>query len=107
MARVPVNHLAYTTMLALALAGCGSSDDSDGSATGAGGGAGQGAGGNGGNGGLLFDGSLGDSPLGPLDATRFEGGADAICGTTSFSTTRTPANILFVVDRSGSMNCNA
>ena len=108
-------NLAVASILATAVFGlmvaCGS-DDSDGDGDGgssasAGSGSGSGTGGsaangNGGSGsGSFFDASgTGDAAADSLDP-------DAACATSTVSATLTAANLLFVIDRTGSMNCNA
>ncbi|MET0594082.1 MAG: vWA domain-containing protein [Polyangiaceae bacterium] len=69
-----------------------------GSGTG-GGGTGGASGGTGGEGGTgIIVGPGADSGLGPSDASG--------CASTSIKADLLPANLLFVIDRSGSMNCN-
>ena len=110
--------LAIASILATAVFGvmigaCGG-DDSDGSGTG-GSAAGSGSGGSGGSGGAT-GGSGGTSGSGGTFINT-EGGVgdssypdgfdpDAACAATEFKATLTPANLLFVIDRTGSMNCN-
>src|SRR4051812_18188539 len=88
--------------LSMAVPGCGSDDSGDAEAEQLGHGAGgaSGAGGGGLDGGL-FETGLGDASLGGDG----QGLADA-CAAAHETATRIPANILFVIDRSGSMNCN-
>lgn len=94
-----------TTLLLLAALGCGSGGGGDNttssgshSAGGAGGAGGKGGAGQGGEGaGFIFDG--GNPSGGGEDA-------DAACAVSNVAATLIPANILFVIDRSGSMNCN-
>jgi hypothetical protein len=107
---------AVLPLLAIAVAtatACSSSDDgvqspdkgSGGSASGAGGnssggsGPGGATGGSGGAGGTgIIVGPGADSGLGPSDATG--------CASSSVKADLLPTNLLFVIDRSGSMNCN-
>jgi hypothetical protein len=103
--------LALTGFAALSLAyfGCGSDDGGQGSAGGGGtsasGGGGSGGtstggtdtGGAGGTGSIAFGGAAGGGGTGA--------GPDA-CASTIVASKLVPANLLFVIDRSGSMNCN-
>ena len=105
--------LLVGTALLTALGGsffaCGSSTD-DATNGGIGAGAYGGSSGGGGTGGMLnpdsgtggafFDGSLGDTASEGLDP-------DSACTATNLSATLLAANILFLIDRTGSMNCNA
>ncbi len=61
-----------------------------------GGAGGSGGGTTGGAGGELID----------IDAGMSGGGGEMACAVSTVDATLTPANILFVIDRSGSMNCN-
>lgn len=112
-------NLAIASILAAAffgvVAACGS-DDSDGGSGNSGSGAGSGAGGGtggssasgggggsaaSGTGGSFFDsGNLGDGPT----ADSFD--PDATCAESEYTATLKPANMLFLIDRTGSMNCN-
>jgi len=99
--------LAAMVVLSLvASAGCGNSADSASNGSGSGGGGnkdgggGSSAGGTGGSGYLNTDGSVGDAAV----SDAFD--PDAQCAATDVKAERTPANILFLIDRSGSMNCN-
>ena len=97
------------------VAACGSSSDDGGTGgkgTGgsSGAGTGGGTGGSAADGGLIGDGSSGsggaflDGSPGETSADAFD--PDAACATTTVSATLTPANLLFLIDRTGSMNCN-
>lgn len=101
--------LASSLALAFAFAGCGS--DSGGSGTAGGGGSGTGGSGAGGSGtgGI----SLGGSGGGSGGGISFGGGGSGTGGSSSDACASTlvqgdlvPANLLLVIDRSGSMNCN-
>jgi hypothetical protein len=91
---------------------CGSSSDSGGAnpgggaSAGAGGGGGSGA--DGGGGMITPDGGGGYIDVGTGNDVVSEGfDPDAACAASTVSATLTPANILFLIDRTGSMNCNA
>jgi Mg-chelatase subunit ChlD len=102
---------AATAALALAYVGCGSNSDSGGnggSANGAGaGGSGQGgtaASNSGGSGAILLGGSGGTAAGGGSGGGG--GSSGDACAQTVVNGTLKSANLLFVIDRSGSMNCN-
>ncbi len=108
--RLSISLAALTTALALASA-CGSSnDDSSGSSSESGGAAGAATGGDAsglagdtGNGGSLGNTGGGSSGSGSTGT----GGNKDECAASEQNAKLTPANLLFVLDRSGSMNCNA
>lgn len=67
----------------------------------------SGAGGDGGAGGSTSSSGDGGSIFTDLDASApSDASSDANCGISTVAATLIPANILFVIDRSGSMNCN-
>src|SRR5262245_31052761 len=80
-----------------ALASCGDDSEATGVLPPGGGDASNG----GGNDGPVFGENDGSGGLG--DASNL---FDAACAATTVAARRAPANILFIVDRSGSMNCN-
>jgi Mg-chelatase subunit ChlD len=97
-----------TAGLGLAAA-CG--DSGDGSSSGASGASGSGGSSNGNSG--FSSGGFGSSGLDDASSGGASGGngdasfnPDAACAATNVAAEKTPANILFIVDRSGSMNCN-
>lgn len=90
-------------LVLVATSACSKTDDTATNNTGAGGSKSDGGGGTAGSGGtgiLMTDGSIGDGQV----SDGFD--PDAQCAANSMKATRTPANILFLIDRSGSMNCN-
>lgn len=94
---------SIVSLVVVALSACSSQEDSATNAFGTGGGthdASTGSGGTGGTGVLATDSSVGDTQV----SDGFD--PDAQCASTSLKATRTPANMLFLIDRSGSMNCN-
>jgi hypothetical protein len=98
---------ASASVLALAFAGCGGDDDGEsvfggdgGSSASSGSGGGSASGGTG-AGGLNFGGGA-NSDAGGVGG----GNPDGSCASTIVQSSLVPANLLFVVDRSGSMNCN-
>jgi hypothetical protein len=102
--------LSSSLVLGLAFVGCGSDDTGGGTAGGGGtgtGGSGTGGGGGSGTGGIAIGG--GGSGTGGL---AFGGGGGSggsqgdACASTVVQSDLVPANLLFVIDRSGSMNCN-
>lgn len=103
--------LAFTASMAMALAfgGCGSDDGGGGTAgggnaSGAGGASGSGTGA---TGGLALGGSGGGSGGLAFGGAGGGGGTQGdACASTVVQSTLVPANLLLVIDRSGSMNCN-
>lgn len=105
---------ATCALAASAFGGCSSDDGSASGNTGISGGNG-GSGNNGGssNGGTANGGNGGDSFGGSFIDSGTTGGnggsgidPDSGCATSQVTGDRVPANMLFVIDRSGSMNCN-
>ena len=98
---------ASASVLCLAFAGCGGDDDegesvfngNGGSSASSGSGGGSASGGVG-IGGLNFGGTSNDG--GGVGGSN----TDGACASTVVKSSLVPANLLFVVDRSGSMNCN-
>ncbi len=98
--------LGLAAMLGLAYVGCGG-DDSGGSAfNGDGGSSGSGKGGTGGSAAGINVGGSANSDGGGVGGGGTGGGAGDACASTVVGSELIPAQLLFVVDRSGSMNCN-
>lgn len=96
--------LAVATTIAISSCGSDGPSNTGGTAAAAGAGGTAGAGGSagtsgGGDGGGLFNFDAGMGSDGSI-------GEDAACAASSVAAKLIPANILFVIDRSGSMNCN-
>lgn len=103
--------LAGSAALAFAYFGCGSDDGGGGEAgsgaanSGGGGAAGNAAGGTSAGGGGSGGTGAGIN-VGGSDSGNTGGGAGDACASTIVDSKLVPANLLFVIDRSGSMNCN-
>lgn len=105
---VSTRHFLFTsaTVLALVFAGCGSDDDGESVFNGDGGSSASGSGGGSASGGTGAGINVGGGAN--SDGGGMGGGTnpDGSCASTVVQSSLVPANLLFVVDRSGSMNCN-
>jgi hypothetical protein len=96
---------ALCSIAGLAFAGCGGDDDNGESVFDGDGGTGTGGSNQGGSGGgINVGGSSADGGINLGGGANASG--DGSCASTVVNGTLIPANLLFVVDRSGSMNCN-
>jgi Mg-chelatase subunit ChlD len=92
-------------LLALTAFGCSSSESGSTSTGSSSASSTSGAGGAGGAGGGATTGGAGGDLI-EIDAGTSDASDDAACAVSSVAAKLTPANILFVIDRSGSMTCN-